>query len=131
VDHLTAADLKGVELFAPLTDADLARIADWFEIQDVEPGEVLVREGSSGYAFMVLGTASAEVHHGDTLINRLGPGDFFGESAILGAGRRTATVTATSPGTVWVLFGTRFRELGLLHPDLQATVEQAFASRTS
>lgn len=131
MDHVTAADLRSVELFSSLSDDDLTRIADWFEVQDVDAGEILVREGTSGYAFMVLGTATAEVSHGDTVINRLGPGDFFGESAILGEGRRTATVTAVTSGVVWVLFGTRFRELGVLYPDLQATVENAFRSRTA
>jgi CRP-like cAMP-binding protein len=131
MDHVTAADLKAVELFSSLSDDDLARIASWFEVQSVDSGDTLVREGSSGYAFMVLGTATAEVSQGEGVINQLGPGDFFGEAAILGGGRRTATVTATSSGNVWVLFGTRFRELGLLHPELQATVEAAFRSRTT
>jgi CRP-like cAMP-binding protein len=131
VDNVTATDLRGVDLFASLTDDDLSAIAGWFEIKEVDAGDVLVREGSSGYAFMVLASATADVLHGDSVVNRLAPGDFFGEAAILGGGRRTATVTATSAGTVWVLFGTRFRELGLQHPELHATIEQAFASRTA
>jgi CRP-like cAMP-binding protein len=130
MDHVTAADLRAVALFQGLTDDELARIAEWFEAKPVAAGDVLAREGASGYAFMVLGTASAEVHHGDEVVNRLGPGDFFGEASILGSGRRTATVTATTPGTMFVLFGTRFRELQLQHPDLKATIDAVFASRT-
>jgi hypothetical protein len=38
-------------------------------------------------------------------------------------------VTAASPGTVWVLFGTRFRELGQRFPEQQALIESVFASR--
>lgn len=130
MNNVTAEDLQRVALFESLNDDDLARVAEWFEVQEVQTGDVLVREGTSGYAFMVLATASAEVRHGDSVVNQLAPGDFFGESAILGGGRRTATVVATSPGTIWVLFGTRFRELGLLHPELQATLELAFSTRT-
>jgi CRP-like cAMP-binding protein len=126
----TPEDLKAVDLFSGLTDADLAEIAGWFEVQDVSADAVLAREGASGYAFMILGTASAVVLHDDTVVRHLGPGDFFGEAAILGQGRRTATVKAPSAGTVWVLFGTRFREMGVRFPEQHAAVERVLAQRT-
>jgi CRP-like cAMP-binding protein len=126
----TAADLSAVELFSGLSEADLAEIAPWFEVQNVAADAVLAREGASGYAFMVLGTASAVVLHDEEVVRHLHPGDFFGEAAILGQGRRTATVRATSEGTVWVLFGTRFREMGLRFPEQHAAVERALSQRT-
>jgi len=126
----TPDDLKSVDLFGGMTDADLAEVATWFEVQEVAADAVLTREGASGYAFMILGTASAVVLHGDDVVRHLNPGDFFGEAAILGQGRRTATVKATSAGTVWVLFGTRFREMGVRFPEQHAAVERALAQRT-
>ena len=126
----TPDDLRAVELFSGLTDADLAELAGWFEVQDVSADTVLAREGASGYSFTILGTASAVVLHDDEVVRQLSPGDFFGEAAILGKGRRTATVKAASEGTVWVLFGTRFREMGLRFPEQQAAIEKVLAQRT-
>jgi hypothetical protein len=66
---VSGQDLRSVDLFEGLSDQDLAEIATWFEVQEVESGQVLAREGASGYAFMVLGTATANVVHCG---NRLG-----------------------------------------------------------
>jgi CRP-like cAMP-binding protein len=58
------------------------------------------------------------VIQGDEEIRQLGPGDFFGELSIVGDGRRTATVKATSPVTVWSMFGTQFRRLEQQFPEV-------------
>ena len=126
----TPDDLRTVDLFSGMADADLAEVATWFEAQEVAADAVLAREGASGYAFMILGTASAVVLHDDDVVRHLNPGDFFGEAAILGQGRRTATVKATSAGTVWVLFGTRFREMGVRFPEQHAAIERVLSQRT-
>jgi len=51
---------------------------------------------------------------------RAADGDFFGEIAILGGGRRTASVTVTEPVTAWKMFGTAFREMQQTRPDVAA-----------
>jgi voltage-gated potassium channel len=61
----------------------------------------------------------------------LGPGDFFGEIAILGDGRRTATVTTTSPSQLLVMFGTEFRRLEHAHPEIAGRIEEAMRQRVS
>jgi CRP-like cAMP-binding protein len=110
-------DLRQVQLFRAMSDDDLAELARWFEVRDLVSGDVLTREGSFGYDFMVLGAASAVVTHDDEVVRSLVPGDFLGAAAILGKGRRTATVTIDRPGSVWVLFGARFRERGCGSPN--------------
>ena len=59
----------------------------------------------------------------------LGPGDFFGEIAILGDGRRSATVTASSPSSLLVMFGSEFRRLEAAHPDIAARIRGAMEER--
>jgi CRP-like cAMP-binding protein len=59
----------------------------------------------------------------------LGPGDFFGEVAILGNGRRTAAVRTTSPASLLVSFGTEFRQLQWAHPEPAGRIEDAMQRR--
>ena len=92
-----ADDLAGLPLFEELDEATCAAIAPWFEVQDASPGVRLTGEGASGYSFFVLSDGTASVSIDGAEVNALGPGDFFGELAILGDGRSAATVTTTSP----------------------------------
>lgn len=121
----TADDLAGIPLFDTLAPDARAAIAPWFEVQDVSAGVKLTGEGASGYSFFVLRDGSASVTINGIEVRTLGPGDFFGELAILGDGRRTATVTTASPSHVLVLFGTEFRQLQQDYPELATQIESA------
>jgi CRP-like cAMP-binding protein len=118
-----AADLVGVPLFETLEPEDQTAIAPWFDVQDVSSGVKLTGEGAPGYSFFVLLEGTATVTINGIEVRTLQPGDFFGELAILGEGRRTATVTTTSPAKVLVLFGTEFRQLQQEYPELAAQIE--------
>jgi CRP-like cAMP-binding protein len=121
----TTEDLAGIPLFDSLETGAQEAIASWFELRDVSSGVTLTGEGASGYSFYVLRDGAATVTVDGDDVRALGPGDFFGELAILGDGRRTATVTTTSPSQVLVLFGTEFRRLQQEYPDLAAQIESA------
>jgi voltage-gated potassium channel len=118
-----ADDLAGVPLFDSLEPEEQAAIAPWFEVQDVSVGVKLTGEGASGYSFFVLLEGSATVTIDGIELRTLTPGSFFGELAILGDGRRTATVTTATPARVLVLFGTEFRRLQQAYPELAAQIE--------
>jgi CRP-like cAMP-binding protein len=89
----------------------------------------LTGEGAAGYSFFILIQGSAVVTSEGADRAALGPGDFFGEIAILGNGRRTATVTTTSPTRLLVMFGTEFRELQQAQPEIAARIEEAMQQR--
>ena len=118
-------DLAGIPLFDTLEEEERAAIAPWFELQEVSPGVNLTGEGASGYEFFVLRAGTATVTINGIEVRTLGPGDFFGELAILGDGRRTATVTTASPAQVLVLFGTEFRRLQQEYPETAGRIESA------
>ena len=122
-------ELAGIPLFESLSDADLQEVASWFEERTADEGVRLIGEGAAGYSFFVLLDGSAAVTSGDTQLADLGPGDFFGEIAILGGGRRSATVTATSPARLLVMFGTNFRRLQDTQPDVARRIEEAMKLR--
>ena len=116
-------------LFASLSENDLEEVRCWFETRSASEGVSLAGEGASGYSFFVLAEGKAVVTSNETELATLGPGDFFGEIAILGDGRRSATVTATEPSRLFVMFGAEFRELQRRHPDIAARLEHAMAER--
>jgi CRP/FNR family transcriptional regulator, cyclic AMP receptor protein len=122
-------DLAGVALFDSLDAAQLEELASWFHVQNAGEGLRLVGEGAPGYTFFVILDGTAEVTADGDSLAALGPGDFFGEIAILGEGRRTATVTSTSPVRMLVLFGTEFRKLELAHPSVADEIVTAMNSR--
>jgi hypothetical protein len=92
----SASQLTAIPLFESLSGSDLDELARWFDVQIAGEGVRLIGEGSSGYSFFILTQGSAAVTTNEGTHADLGPGDFFGEIAILGDGRRTATVTTTS-----------------------------------
>lgn len=116
-------------LFASLSKPELAEVAGLFEVRNVAPGVRLVGEGATGYSFFVIRDGTLAVTASGEEIATLGPGDFFGEMALLGTGRRAATVTTTSPTCVFVLFGSDFRLLQENHPDIAAQLEAAMQKR--
>jgi CRP-like cAMP-binding protein len=123
------SDLASVPLFASLSDAERAEIAAWFEVKEVAAGVRLVGEGTTGSTFFVLTRGDVVVTANGELIASLGPTDFFGELALLGAGRRTATVTTTSEARVLVLFGDDFRRLRSTYPKIAAEIDAAMIRR--
>jgi CRP-like cAMP-binding protein len=122
-------DLIGIPLFASLSDADRAELANWFDARATSAGVRLIGEGAAGYSFFVLTEGTAEVTIEGEKVAELGPGDFFGELAILGDGYRSATVTMASPGNVLVMFGTDFRRLQQEKPEIASVIEDAVRTR--
>ena len=127
----TADDLTGVPLFAGLSDEERSILAEWFEVSNSNTGTVLVSEGAAGYSFYVLLDGAAEVTVGDETVATYGPGDFFGEMAILGGGRRNATVTVTAPARLLSMFGTEFRMLQEVQPKVAAQLEETMRQRAA
>jgi adenylate cyclase len=123
------ARLTPVPFFTALDESDLEVIAQQADHIEVRAGEVLAREGDIGYEFFVIEEGTAEVTRNGDVLDTLGPGDFFGEMALVEEDRRTATVTATSPMTLIVLSGSKFREIHESMPQLHGLVAAAIRRR--
>jgi CRP-like cAMP-binding protein len=121
--------LASLPVFETLDEFDREKVAKWFEARDVSDGTELIGEGAPGYSFFVLCAGNCEVRSGDVAIGELGPGDFFGEGAILGDGRRHASIVTTSPAKVLVMFGTEFRRLEQTYPQIAGQIKSAAANR--
>jgi CRP/FNR family transcriptional regulator, cyclic AMP receptor protein len=120
-----------VSLFSTLSADELAALGGKFEERQVRAGTRLTTEGASGYSFFVIENGTVEVERDGTIVNTLGPGDFFGETAILSGERRNATITAASEVDLLVLFGTEFRILERDWPAVASTISAKMAERTT
>lgn len=125
----TVEELQSVPLFKSLDEAQLSELARWFDVRTAGEGIRVCGEGATGYTFFVLTKGTASVTADGEALASLGPGDFFGEIAILGHGRRTATVTTTAPVTLLVMFGAEFRRLESAHPHIASTIRGAMEER--
>lgn len=123
------AELKDVPFFSSLSKRELTTVAQQMEEIDIPEGKQLVREGDFGHEFFLIVDGTAEVVRGGARIAERGPGEFFGEMALLDEERRTATVTAKSPMRVLVMTRQNFRALDGTAPEVHATVAEAIEAR--
>ena len=101
--------LERVPLFADLSKRELQQIARLFKRRLFGAGETVVKEGSGGAAFYVIESGDATVLIRGKKISTLGPGDYFGEIALIDEGTRMATITADSELDCWGLTYWDFR----------------------
>ncbi len=95
--------LRQVPLFAPLELKSLERIAQQLVRIEVPAGEVLIHEGDEGDRFYVIESGQMTATFEGAVLRQMGPGDPFGEIALLRDVPRTATVTADEPSVVHAL----------------------------
>ena len=112
-------DLKRVPLFADLDNRQLKKLADRFREHTVGPGTTVTTEGKmSGVGFFVVGDGEASVSVSGKEVATLGPGDHFGELALVSEAERTATVTATTDLRLLEIPFWDFRDFAHANPDV-------------
>jgi CRP/FNR family transcriptional regulator, cyclic AMP receptor protein len=121
--------IRKVPLFARCSRAELKEIALLADEIDLREGKEMTREGAPGREFFVLLEGTADVKKNSRRVNTLGPGDFFGEIALVSREPRTATVIATSPVRALVITDRSFRRLLDDAPQVQTKVMEAMAER--
>jgi CRP/FNR family transcriptional regulator, cyclic AMP receptor protein len=98
-----ADQLAAVPLFSACSRSDLMRLAGAADEVVVGPGTELTVEGAVGREMFVLLEGNVEVRKAGRVETELGPGDHFGELALLDGGPRTATVVTTTDATLVVI----------------------------
>jgi CRP/FNR family cyclic AMP-dependent transcriptional regulator len=121
--------LRKVNLFSGLDDDELESLADEFNERRFSAGDKMALEGEGGLMFFVVdsGEAAVEVHGEE--VGRLGPGDAFGEIALIDRRPRTATVTALSELRTYGLPVFVFRPYVEARPEVAWKLLEAMADR--
>ena len=121
--------LAAVPLFADLDKDELDDVAALGTDIDVEAGRTLAKEGDVGSeAFLILSGSAVCTRDGEE-IAVFGPGDFFGEMALLVHGHRTATITTTSPTSVRAFHRSEFDSLLDRSPKVGVKILRTTAQR--
>ena len=126
---MDATAVRSIAVFAGFDESQCARIAGACEELDVEKGTRLTEEGEFGYAMFAVLEGTADVSRNGEHVRTLGPGDVFGEIAVLFGGQRTATVVATSPMRLVMLFNGELTRLDRDVPVLADELRKVIAER--
>lgn len=124
LDHL-----KKVPLFSRMGRRELERLGQLADEVEVGLDDVLAEQGTIGHEFFVVLDGRLTVLDGRRPINQLGPGDFFGEIALLDGHRRTATVRADGITRLLVIGHREFHALMDEFPSVRTAVLEALAER--
>ena len=122
--------LAKIPLFKECTKKELQAVSRLVTPINVRAGKVLTKEGDAGREFMIIASGSASVRRKGRKIATLGPGDFFGELALLAGVPRTATVIAESDMVVEALNRAEFATLLDESPSIARKVLSAVAKRS-
>lgn len=121
--------LAAVPLFSGLSKRQLRRLAEHADVTSFRELEPIVKEGQPGGTFYVILEGEAKVLRNGRTINRLEPGDFFGEISLLDGGPRTADVVASTPVSAIRVFKGAFDRMVAEEPMVASKILAVVARR--
>jgi CRP-like cAMP-binding protein len=125
-----AASLKKTSLFGGFSDDDLAAVTGTAKERSFDAGTAIIEEGQTGVGFYLLLSGTAEVRKGGTVLATFGPGDYFGEMALLLEDTpRTADVVAIDDTTCLVITLWDLKAMLKNHPEVGVAMMAELAKR--
>ncbi len=125
----SVAALEQVPLLTQLTKKDRSQLAKSMKELSFPPGKQVVVEGRAGVGFFIIVEGSAAVSVGGTPVRMLGPGDYFGEMALIHGNERSATITADTDLRCMSLTSWEFKSFVLENPTVAWAMLQTLAAR--
>ena len=126
---MDARRLEKIPLFAELSRKEREQVARWADQIDVAAGYHLLEQDRFPHEFFVIEEGTVEVTKDGKHVADLGPGDFFGEIALLESERRTASVVTTSPVKAIVMFSREFQTMAGEMPSVAKQIHAAIRER--
>jgi CRP-like cAMP-binding protein len=128
---MDATRLAAIPLFSSLSEEQRHAIASVAGERTLDSGETLTDEGSFGHCLFAIEEGTADVQRDGTTIRTVGTGDVVGEIAVLAAGRRSATIVATSTLHVITLFKRDVWALERDAPEAATKLRELLEQRTA
>src|ERR1700674_5025480 len=123
------ADLKSAKLFTGLPDKELKSIEKELKLITQPAGHDIVVKGGSGVGFMIITAGTVTVTTSQGKQRKLGPGDSFGEMALLDHGGRSASIKADTEVTMATIPEWNFKSFLKEHPEVAYRLLQALSQR--
>jgi len=124
-----AEALRHVPLLAGLGDRERERLARELHERTFTAGSTVVSEGATGTGFFVIADGNATVTVNEKERGKLGPGDYFGEMALIDDAPRSATITADSDIRAYGMTPWEFKPFVLSHPEIAWTLLRTLSTR--
>lgn len=126
--------IKNVPLFSELTDQELNLLAASGSRQKFRDKNVIFQEGDSGEVLFIILSGKVKVlltgkNGQEFILSHLGPGNFFGEMAILESAPRSASVITAEPSEFFLLGRKELKELLTNHPDIAMKILKNLSQR--
>ena len=121
--------LGRVPLFARVKPKDLKKLGKRMSERSFGEGDTITTEGETGLGFFVIEDGNATVSREGEIVRNLGPGDFFGEIALIDSGPRSATVVASTDLRCRGMTAWEFKPFIEEHPDVAWTLLETVVGR--
>jgi CRP-like cAMP-binding protein len=125
----TDQHLAQVPLFRGLSKRQLRTVSSLASRIEAQPGKILAKQGQPGHEFIIVLEGQVEVRSGDRVLATRGPGEYFGEIALMDSRPRTADVVTKTPVIVDVMSSREFQGLLGEVPELSEQIRATMAER--
>jgi CRP-like cAMP-binding protein len=125
----TEDSLRGVPLFSGVKPKELKKLDRRMTERTFNEGDTITTQGESGIGFFVIEHGNATVSIGGKIIRTLGPGEHFGEVALIVSGPRSATIVATTDLRCRAMSAWEFRPFVEEHPEVAWALLETMVGR--
>ena len=124
-----AENLSKVPIFSGVKEKELRKLAERMMERTFSEGDTITEEGKSGVGFFVIEQGDATVSIRGEIVRTLGPGDWFGEIALIDDGPRSATIVAGTDLRCRGMTAWEFRPFVQEHPEVAWPLLETLAAR--
>ncbi len=122
-------EFRSIVLFVGLTDYELSQCIEPLKVHELVAGSILAKQDDFAYKFFIVLDGDVDIHRDFEFVARLGPGEFFGETALVNHEKRNARVTTHTRCRLSCMMGWEFKTITEIFPPVAGHIDAAFTER--